>query len=78
MPARIKLSIHAQIRLRERGIDAGSVKNTVLSPDFTDDAYDGKMLVRKEMPDGRTLEVIYYREDFRNTNDYLIITAYYI
>lgn len=78
MPARLKISVHAQARLIERGIDVGHVKSAVLNPDFTEAAYDGKMRATKELDGGRTIEVIYSKEDYRGTNDYFIVTAYYI
>lgn len=78
MPARLKISVHAQVRLLERGIDPANLKRVVLEPDFTESSYSGNIKSNKELEDGRVLEVIYRKEDFRKTNEYFIVTAYYI
>lgn len=78
MPARLKLSVHSQIRLQERGIDPAIVKTAILDPDFTKPTFAGRILVRKELEDGRTIQVIYSKDDFKGTNDCFIITAYFI
>lgn len=32
----------------------------------------------KALENGKTIEVIYSKEGFRKTNDYFIVTAYYL
>ena len=78
MPARLKFSVHAQIRLQERNIDVSHIKAALLHPDFTEQANQGKIRCKKLLESGKTIEVIYAKEDFRNTNDYFIVTAYYL
>ena len=78
MPIRLKLSVHSQTRLQERGIDPGNIKKVLSNPDFTEPAYSGNMKANKRLESGRTLEVIYCKEDYRGTNDYFIVTAYYL
>jgi hypothetical protein len=75
---RLKFTVHAQIRMQERGLQVDDIKKAINDPDFTKDAYEGKVLVRKELANGRTIEVVYFKDGFRNSNDYFIITAYYI
>ncbi len=77
MPIRLKFPLHMQDRIQERGIQIEHLRETLDNPDFTGPAYDGKMKAIKKLADGRTITVIYYREDFRGTNNYFIITAYY-
>ncbi len=78
MPIRLKFPTHIQVRMLERELDAGHMKLAIAKPDFTEPTFQGRIKVRKELDDGRTVVVIYCKEDFRGTNDYLIITAYYI
>ncbi|MDB5266080.1 MAG: hypothetical protein JWM39_793 [Parcubacteria group bacterium] len=40
--------------------------------------FEGRVKVRKKLANGKIIQVIYYKEDVRGTNDYFIITAYYI
>lgn len=78
MPARLKLSVHAQTRITERGVDLAHIKRAILEPDFTNKSFEGRILSRKTLEDGRLIEVIYSKDGFRGTNDYFIVTAYYI
>lgn len=77
MPVRIRLNTHSQARLIGRGIDIGRVKETILRPDATGPAHQGRMFARRKLENGRILEVIYYKRADRNTNEYFIITVYY-
>lgn len=63
------------IQFRELNID--HVKLAIREPDFTETTFQGRMKVRKELDDGRVLEVIYFREGFKDSNDHVVITAYY-
>jgi uncharacterized DUF497 family protein len=58
---RLKFTVHAQIRMQERGLQVDDIKKAINDPDFTKDAYEGKVLVRKELANGRTIEVVYFR-----------------
>lgn len=62
----------------ERGIDVDHIKRAIKNPDFTEQTFQGRMLVRKEIDERRVIEVIYYKQGFKDANDYVIITAYYL
>lgn len=78
MPLRLKFPPHFQDRMQERGIEVDHVRKAVNDPDFTKDTFQGRKLSRKKLEDGRTIEVIYFKDGFRNTNDIIIITAIYL
>lgn len=63
--------------MQARGINIDHVKTAIKDPDFTGPAYEGKILARKAVGE-KTIEVIYCKDGFRDTNDYIIITAYYL
>lgn len=63
--------------MQEREFQAEHIKEAIAVPDFTKKQENGNIKVRKKLSDGRQITIIYYKEDFRGTNDYLIITAYY-
>ncbi|MDO8594632.1 MAG: DUF4258 domain-containing protein [bacterium] len=74
----LKLTKHFQVRMLMRGISIDHVKKAVREPDEKENAYEGKIRVRKEI-EGKTIEVIYCQEMFRDKKaEYLIITAYYL
>lgn len=78
MPARLTFGIHAQIRLRERGIDPAHIKRVVLDADRTAVSGDGTRRARKTLENGRVLEVIHVTHALMRTNDYFIVTAHFI
>jgi hypothetical protein len=78
MPIRLKFSKHAQDRIQERVLQAEHIKIAIREPDLARITFDNRIKVSKKLPNDRTITVIYYKEDFRGTNDYFIITAYYI
>ena len=63
--------------MMERGIDVDHVKQAVKNPDFTEQTFQDRILVRKRVGENRVIEVIYYRQGFKGANDYVIVTAYY-
>lgn len=64
--------------MAEREFQAEHIRAAINKPDFTEKVFEGRIKVRKKLDDGRTIVVVYYKEDVRGTNDYFIITAYYI
>lgn len=62
----------------ERGIDIDHVKQAVRNPDFTEPKENGRMLARKKIDEKRTIEVIYFKQRFRDNHDPVIVTAYYL
>lgn len=79
MPIRLKLTKHFQARQVERRIDLEHVRQAILHPDSQEPAFDGKVKVRKRVTEGKTIEVIYFNDGFRDApNDRIIVTAYYI
>lgn len=75
---RLKFPQHMHARMVERGIDVDHIRKAINNPDLKEDAFQGRIRVTKELTDGRTMEVIYYREAFKGSKDYVIITAYYL
>ena len=76
---RLKFPNHAQERIQERGIDVDHIKKAIREPDFTEPQFEGRILARKQIDKKRLIEVIYFKEvSVKKTNDYLIITAYYL
>lgn len=69
---------HFQYRMVERGIDVDHIKRAIREPDFTETTFKGRILVRKEIDESRTIEVIYYKQGFKDANNLVIITAYYL
>ena len=79
MPIRLKLTVHAQSRFLERGIEIEHVRAAILHPDSSENAYEGKIKVRKKINAEKEIEVIYFKDGFRgNLNDRIVVTAYYI
>lgn len=76
---RLKFPNHAQERIAERGLQIDHIKQAIRNPDFTKKVFEGRTLVQKKIDKKRTIEVVYCKEGvIKNTNDYLIITAYYL
>ena len=74
----LKLTRHFQDMMSYRGISIDHVKKAIMSPDEKEDVYDNKIKVTKKIG-GKTIEVIYCKEGFRDkNNEYLVITAYYL
>jgi hypothetical protein len=64
--------------MQERNINVQELRSAISSPDSTMRTFEGRVKVRKKLANGKIIQVIYYKEDVRGTNDYFIITAYYI
>ena len=77
MAIRIKLTRHAQDMVQYRDVSVDHIRLAIREPDFTENSFEDRVLVRKEIDDERTIEVVYYREGFKDSNDYVIVTAYY-
>lgn len=67
---------HFQFRLHERNLNVEDIKLAIRIPDFQKDSHEGRTIVRKEIA-GKILEVIYLKNKHK-TNEYAIITSYYI
>ena len=77
MAIRLKMTTHFQSRMVERGVQIEHVRQAINKPDSTETREDGSVVVTKELPDGRVIEAVYSKEGFRDSHDYLMITAYY-
>lgn len=76
---RLKFPHHAQERIQERNINIDHIKKAISEPDFTKNVSDGRVRVTKKIDKKRAIEVIYCKEKaVKKSNDYLVITAYYI
>lgn len=64
--------------MQERGIDVDHIRKAINTPDFTKETFKHRILVRKKIDEMRTIEVIYFKDGFRDSNDHIIITAYFI
>ena len=69
----IKYSPHANKRSRQRGISKRHVKLTLLKPDIILPADRNRLMARKKL-NGKTLEVIYVKENAK----IIIVTLYYL
>jgi len=78
MPIHLKFPVHMQYRIQDRGLQAEHIREAIKHPDLTKTTFEGRIKIRKMLDDGRQITVVYYREDSKGTNDYFIITAYYI
>ena len=67
---------HFILRMHERGIIIDDVKKCLRLPDGTKDAGGGKTEAHKALDGGKTITVIYFKSAY-DTNDLVIVTAYY-
>lgn len=76
----LKFSLHFQYRLAERGISVDHLKKAIRDPDVKEEVFEGRTRVRKKIDEvGKELEVIYFKEQFRDKKEeYIVITAYYL
>jgi hypothetical protein len=70
---KLRFPIHFQNRMSERGIDIDHIKKAISKPDSKRNVFQGRILVSKKI-NGKIMEVVYYV----NSNEYIIITAYYL
>lgn len=75
---RLKFPPHFQDRIQERGIDVDHIRKAINAPDFTKETFQHRVLVRKLIDEKRTIEVVYFKDGFKDSHDYIIVTAYYI
>jgi len=75
---KLKFPHHFQQRLSERGINIDHVRSAVRNPDSKEDTFENRVRVRKVVGE-REIEVIYYKDGFRDKKEeYIIVTAYYL
>jgi hypothetical protein len=75
---KLKMTVHFQARLSERGIDIDHIKQAIRNPDLKESVFDGKIKVTKKVSDNKEIEVIYSKEAFKDKGEeYLLVTAYY-
>jgi hypothetical protein len=75
----LKLPVHFQQRMQERGIQIDHVKKAIREPDKKKTVFEGRIRVSKKLEDNRTIEVVYCKEGFRDKpNQFIVITAYYL
>ena len=63
--------------IQYRGINIEHIKSAIREPDWTKPTLEGKMKVYKQIELGRAIQVVYYKDGFRDSNDFIVITAYY-
>jgi hypothetical protein len=75
---RLKLSIHFQGRLTERGINMDHLKSAIRNPDASEIVFAGRTRVQKKI-NGKMVEVVYFKEGSSGKGEtFVIITAYYL
>lgn len=77
----LKLTNHAQQRIKERAIDIEHIKKALKNPDSKEKLEEDKIRVIKKIRKGKV--VVIYRRDafkFKKSADevYIIISAYYL
>ncbi len=78
MPLRLKFPIHCQERIADRTLQIEHIRKAINEPDLQKVTFKDRVLVRKKIDEERVIEVIYYRDGFKDTNDIIIITAIYL
>ncbi len=73
----LKFPNHMQDMIQFREINVDHVKLAIREPDWTKDAMEGKIKVCKKIEDGKAIRVVYYKDGFRDTQEFMVITAYY-
>ena len=74
----LKLTVHAQIRLFERGFSIDDLKKVIRNPDKVEYLLDGCVKIWKKLEDKSTLKIVYKMDNLRNKKGaYIIITAYF-
>ena len=74
----LKLTVHAQIRLEERGFSIDNLKKVIRNPDKIEHLLDGCVKVSKKLADDSILKIVYKKDNFRSRKEnYIIITAYF-
>jgi hypothetical protein len=74
---RLKFPNHMQDRIQDRNLNVDHVRLAIREPDWTKEVLQGKMKVCKKIDENTSIRVVYYKDGFRDTNDYMVITAYY-
>jgi len=74
---KLKLTVHFQQRLSERGIEIEHVKQAIRNPELTENVFEGRIVVQKNIG-GKTIEVVYFKDGFRDKEEYICITARYL
>ncbi len=75
----LKLTVHAQVRLQERGFSIDALKKVIREPDEQKQLEGGLIRVVKNLGHNVLLRVIYKRDGFRSKKEeYIIITAYFV
>ena len=74
---RLKFPNHMQDMIQYRGINVDQIRLAINEPDFTKDAYEGKTMVCKQIEAEKFIKVVYYKDGFRDSNDFIVVTAYY-
>lgn len=76
----LKITVHAQKRIAERGIDIEHIKKAIKNPDAKEKLGEGKLKATKKVRKGRIV-VIYCRDGFTfkgKEEEFIIVTAYYL
>jgi hypothetical protein len=61
----------------ERGIQIDHVKKAIRDPDSKNTVFEGRTKVSKKIG-SKTIVVIYWKDGFRDKEEYILSTAYYL
>jgi hypothetical protein len=76
----LKVTNHAQKRLKERGIDIEHIKKAIKEPSRKEKLGDGKLKVERKVRK-KKIVVVYCKDGFKfkgQEETYIVITAYYL
>ncbi|HQU08076.1 MAG TPA: hypothetical protein PK539_03435 [Candidatus Paceibacterota bacterium] len=66
-----------QDMIQFRGLNVEHVKLAIREPDWTKKTFQGRLRACKQVGRNKAVRVVYYKDGFRDSNDYIVITAYY-
>ncbi len=74
---RLKFPNHMQDRIQDRELNIDHVRLAINKPDFTEASYAGRTKVCKQIEAEKFIKVVYYKDGFKDSNDFIVVTAYY-
>lgn len=74
---RLKFPNHMQDMIQFRGLNVDHVRLAIREPDFTEETFEGRVKVCKQLEKGKAIKVLYHKDGFKKANDFMVITAYY-
>ena len=63
--------------MQHREINVDHVRLAIREPECTKAVLRGRVKVCKPLESGNAITVVYYKDGFRDRNDFIVVTAYY-